>query len=61
LHLTAAALRFFAIQRLTSHPVDGLTEVGFANESHYPLVVSSHGRGVIDGHTGQLVARDGAE
>ena len=38
-------------------PIGGLTEVGFANSSDILLVLSDDGRGVVDGRTGQLLAR----
>ncbi|UYK88942.1 hypothetical protein [Xanthomonas sacchari] len=38
--------------------VAGLHSIGFDMESEYLLVVSSAGRGVIDCHAGQKVARD---
>ena len=47
--------------RLAIHAVGGLTEVGFADDSDFLLVVSSQGRGVIDCKTGERVARDPAE
>lgn len=47
--------------RLAAHAVGGLTEVGFAEDSDFLLVVSWQGRGVIDCRTGERVARDRAE
>lgn len=41
-----------------SHPVGGLTEVGFAPDSELLLVISSQGRGLFDPATGARVARD---
>ena len=39
-------------------PVGGLTEVGFAQDERYLLVLSWQGRRVVDTATGQKVARD---
>lgn len=39
-------------------PVGGLTEVGFADSSDLLLALSDAGRGLIDGRTGKLIARD---
>jgi hypothetical protein len=39
-------------------PVGGLTEVGFAQDERYLLVLSWQGRRVVDTTTGQKVARD---
>ncbi len=44
-----------------SHPIGGLTEVGFADDSDLLLVVSSAGRGLFDCFTGTLIDRDGDE
>jgi hypothetical protein len=39
-------------------PVGGLTEIGFAQDERYLLVLSWQGRRVVDTTTGQKVARD---
>jgi hypothetical protein len=44
-----------------THPVGGLTEVGFAAGADLLLVVSHSGRGVFDGRTGERLARDPGE
>jgi hypothetical protein len=44
--------------RLGTVHFGGLTEVGFAEDSELLLVLSGHGRGVIDCRTGRNVARD---
>src|SRR5262245_9411824 len=48
-------------KRLAVHAVGGLTEVGFADDSDFLLIVSSRGRGVVDCRTGEQVARDREE
>lgn len=48
-------------KRIAVHGVGGLTEVGFADDSDYLLVVSCEGRGVIDCRSGERLARDRAE
>jgi hypothetical protein len=40
------------------HAIGGLTEIGFADDTDLLLVVSHQGRGVLDCHTGQRIARD---
>ena len=45
---------------MVSQAVGGLTEVGFASQSDLLLVVSSQGRGLFDGRSGERVARDPA-
>ena len=45
-------------RQVVSHAVGGLTEVGFASRSDLLLVVSSQGRGLFDGRSGELAARD---
>lgn len=42
----------------TEYALGGLTEIGFAENSDYLLVVSSQGRGVFDCTNGQRIARD---
>ena len=42
-------------------PVGGLTEVGFGDSTDLLLVISGAGRGVVDGHTGRLIARDDSD
>ncbi|PTA69280.1 hypothetical protein [Deinococcus arcticus] len=42
----------------TSRAVGGLTEVGFGTGSDWLLIVSAQGRGVVDGLTGERLARD---
>ena len=44
-------------RRVAVHGVDGLTEVGFASDSHFLVVVSELGRGVFDTITGDRVSR----
>ena len=46
-----------AWRRVAVHGVDGLTEVGFAAESNFLVVVSELGRGVFDTVTGDRVSR----
>lgn len=41
----------------TEHTVGGLTEVGYAPASDLLLVVSSGGRGLFDGLSGQRLSR----
>ena len=48
-------------KRLAVHPVGGLSEVGFADDSDLLLVVSTQGRSVIDCRSGELIARDRTE
>jgi len=43
---------------VTTRAIGGLTAVGFDRTSELLLIVSSAGRGVVDGATGQKVARD---
>jgi hypothetical protein len=45
---------------IASQAVGGLTEVGFASQSDLLLVVSSQGRGLFDGRSGERIARDPA-
>ena len=47
-------------RQVVSHAVGGLTEVGFASRSDLLLVVSSQGRGLFDGRSEELAARDPA-
>jgi hypothetical protein len=47
--------------QLAAHAIGGLTEVGFADDTDFLLVVSSQGRGVFDCGTGERVARDRTE
>src|SRR5437588_3377906 len=42
----------------STHPIGGLTEIGFTPDTPLLLVVSHQGRGVIDCETGERVARD---
>ena len=44
--------------QVSSFAVGGLTEVGFAENTDYLLVISSNGRGVFDCLTGQRVNRN---
>ncbi|WZO97450.1 hypothetical protein EP7_004484 [Isosphaeraceae bacterium EP7] len=45
-------------RQVTAHAVGGLTEVGFASRSDLLLVVSSQGRGLFEGRTGERIAHD---
>jgi hypothetical protein len=45
-------------RQVTSAAVGGLTEIGYAKESDYLLVVSRDGRGVFDCISGERVARN---
>lgn len=45
----------------TTPAIGGLTEVGFADDSDFMLVLSSQGRGVFDCRTGERVYRDPSE
>lgn len=48
-------------ERVSTHAVNGLTEVGYAEGSDWLLVVSSQGRGLFDCLSGERTDRDYAE
>ena len=48
-------------KRVAAHAVGGLTEIGYAEDSDWLLVVSSQGRGLFDCLSGERTARDYAE
>ena len=45
-------------RQITTIAIGGLTEIGFADDSELILVLSWQGRGVVDGETGDRLARD---
>lgn len=45
-------------RQIANHVVGGLFQVGYAEDSDLLLVLSHNGRGIFDGLTGQLIARD---
>jgi len=48
-------------RRTASIPTDGLSEAGFDDDSELLLVISQHGREIIDCAAGQVVDRDAIE
>lgn len=65
IELITAALPFLSVSappspwvKRSTRAVGGLTDVGFGRGSDLLLIISSQGRGVLDGLTGEMVARD---
>ena len=48
-------------RKVASLPIDGLSEAGFDDDSELLLVISQHGRQIIDCAAGQVVAHDPIE